>query len=159
MLVEFVTARHPLLLRRAYLLTGDHGAAEDLVQDSLAKLWLAWSRHPIDNPDAYRRRTMAHAAISRWRRRKPWDRVASAGVEPAAPDHSPGVDEHDQLWRALLTLAPRQRAVLVLRYYEDLSEPEICDALGIAPGTVRSQAAKARAQLRSILEETQGATL
>lgn len=157
-LSEFTRSRYPALLRRAYLLTGDRGHAEDLVQESLAKMWMARAR-VVENPDAYVRRVMTNAFISSTRRRR-WGLVGrDVGREPAVPDPSGGFDEQDRVWQAMLTLPPRQRAVLVLRYYEDLSEDEICAVLGVGPGTVRSQTSKARAKLRALLTDTDGAAL
>ncbi len=155
-LADFVRSRYPALLRRAFLLTGDHGYAEDLVQDSLAKLWLASARREVTNPDAYLRRVMVHGSISRWRGRRPWDVVAAMeGKEHHVPEPTAEVDEHDYLWRGIMTLPTRQRAILVLRYYEDLTEAEICDALSISAGTVRSQTSKARQKLRLLIAQTE----
>jgi RNA polymerase sigma factor (sigma-70 family) len=121
---------------------------------------VAWSRRPVDNPDAYIRRVMTNGAISRWRRRRPHERVTAVpsrdvhGVDPGG-----AVDERDRLWRELLRLPPQQRAILVLRYYEDLSEADICAVLDIAPGAVRSQTAKARNKLRNLIGDSEGVPL
>ena len=143
---EFVATRSPALLRTAYLLTGDHGLAEDLLQTALAKCWFAWGR--IDGPpEPYVRRALATTYATWWRRR--WRAERPTGVlpeRPAEPRHV--LEDRDALWRALGALPRRQRAVVVLRYYEDLSEAETASALGISPGTVKSQAAKALATLR-----------
>ena len=144
---DFVRSRHPVLLRRAVLLVGDRGGAEDLVQDVLARLWLASRRGRVDNPDAYVMRSLVNAAVSRWRRLRPSDAVVAAR-EVTGADSTLLVDERDRVWRAVAALPPRQRAVVVLRFYEDLPEDEIADLLGISRGTVRSQTAKARENLR-----------
>jgi RNA polymerase sigma-70 factor (sigma-E family) len=147
---EFVTARQAALLRTAYLLTGHAQDAEDLVQTTLAKVVPQW-RRIRDDPEAYVRRVMVNENISRWRRRR-W-REQSSDVLPdllaSGPDHAELIAVRD----ALATLAPRQRAVLVLRYYEGLSEREIAAQLGIAAGTVKSQARDGLARLRAALPD------
>ena len=144
---EFVATRSPALLRTAYLLTGDHGLAEDLLQTALAKCWFAWGR--IDGPpEPYVRRALATTYATWWRRR--WRRERPTGVLPERPaEPRDAVEDRDALWRALGALPRRQRAVVVLRYYEDRAEAEVAALLGISVGTVRSQAAKALAKLRS----------
>ena len=144
---EFVATRSAALLRTAYLLTGDHGLAEDLLQTALAKCWFAWGR--IDGPpEPYVRRTLVTTYATWWRRK--WRGERPSGSLPDRPDPSgtATVEDRDALWRALGTLPRRQRAVVVLRYYEDLSEADTSVALGISTGTVKSQAAKALAALR-----------
>jgi RNA polymerase sigma-70 factor (sigma-E family) len=144
---EFVATRSAALLRTAYLLTGDHGLAEDLLQTALAKCWFAWGR--IDGPpEPYVRRTLVTTYATWWRRK--WRGERPSGSLPDRPDPSgtATVEDRDALWRALGTLPRRQRAVVVLRYYEDLSEADTAVALGISTGTVKSQAAKALAALR-----------
>jgi RNA polymerase sigma-70 factor (sigma-E family) len=143
----FVAARSPALLRTAFLLTGDRHAAEDLLQTALAKSWFAWRR--IDGPpEAYVRRVIATTYATWWRRR--WRAEQPTGDVPdsGAPDLTGSVDTRDALWRAIATLPRRQRTVVVLRYYEDLSEAEIAVALGISAGTVKSSASRALATLR-----------
>jgi RNA polymerase sigma-70 factor (sigma-E family) len=144
---DFVIARAPALLRTAYLLVRDQGAAEDLVQTALTKAWFVWDRLSGD-PEPYVRRILVTTQLS-WRRRR-W-----TGELPTAdpPDHA--VDaaqdrsvEMQDLWDALGHLPPRQRAVLVLRYFEDLTEKETARMLDCSVGTVKSQAAKALAKLR-----------
>jgi RNA polymerase sigma-70 factor (sigma-E family) len=144
---EFVATRSRALLRTAYLLTGDHGQAEDLLQTALAKCWFAWGR--IDGPpEPYVRRALVTTYATWWRRR--WRGEWPTGELPdrGDPAATTSVDDRDALWRALGALPRRQRAVVVLRYYEDLSEAETAAALGISTGTVKSQAAKALAALR-----------
>ena len=142
---EFVLARQAALLRTAYLLTGHAQDAEDLVQTTLVKVVPQW-RRIRDDPEAYVRRVMVNENISRWRRRR-W-REQSADVLPellaSGPDHAELIAVRD----ALATLAPRQRAVLVLRYYDGLSEADIATTLGIAPGTVKSLTSQAITALR-----------
>jgi RNA polymerase sigma-70 factor (sigma-E family) len=145
---EFVVARQAALLRTAYLLTGHAQDAEDLVQAALVKVVPQW-RRIRDNPEPYVRRTMVNENVSRWRRRR-W-REEATDVLPEALSHDPDSAELIAVRDALRSLAPRQRAVLVLRYYEGLSEAEIAAQLGIAPGTVKSQARDGLARLRAAL--------
>ena len=150
----FIDARSCSLLRFAYLLTGDHGLAEDLLQNSLIKVYLSWDRiRDRAALEAYTRTVMTRTQLSWWRRPA---RREVLGVEPterAVRDHPQfqqrdQVDERDELWRLLATLGPRQRAVLVLRFYEDLSEAEIARVLGCTTGTVKSQLSRGLARLR-----------
>lgn len=144
--VEFVRQRSPDLLRSAWLLTGDWHAAHDLVQSALEKTWPRWGRR-IDSPEAYVRRVMLTTYLS-WRRRRWNGEVPTADV----PEHDSPDDEielrHDLLG-ALAGLTPRQRAVLVLRYFEDLSEAESAAVLGCSVGTVKAHASRGIAVLRS----------
>jgi RNA polymerase sigma-70 factor (sigma-E family) len=151
---EFVRTSLPTLLRYGHALTGNPHDAADLVQTVLEKLGARWAslvRRKGVEPLAYARRSMANAHVSRWRRHRRERLVADfpdvAGVS--------GVDrlEHEPLWQALRDLPPRQRAVVVLRFYEGLSELEIAATLGISPGTVKSQNSRAMATLRKRLEE------
>jgi RNA polymerase sigma-70 factor (sigma-E family) len=146
----FVTARRPALLRTAYLLTGSHADAEDLVQVALVKTVPHW-RRIADRPEPYVRQVLARESISRWRRRR-WREPATA-VLPERPVVGPDVDRRLVLERALGALPPRQRAVIVLRYYEDLTEKETASVLGIAVGTVKSQARDGLARLRVLLPD------
>ena len=143
---EFVATRSRTLLRTAYLLTGEHALAEDLLQTALAKCWFAWGR--IEGaPEPYVRRVLVTTYATWWRRKWTGERPSAALPDVPVPDGS-SVEDRDALWRALDTLPRRQRAVVVLRYYEDLSEADTAAALGISKGTVKSQAAKALAALR-----------
>ncbi|MEV4210445.1 SigE family RNA polymerase sigma factor [Micromonospora sp. NPDC049662] len=146
---EFVAARSAALLRTAYLLSGDWATAEDLLQTALTKTYLAWKRlGGIEAVEPYARRVMVNTSTSWWRRR--WHGERPTEVLPERP----GLDEierqldRDLLWRHLKELPSRQRAVLVLRYYEDLSEAQTAALLDISPGTVKSQASRALATLR-----------
>lgn len=142
----FVAARSRHLLHAAHLLTGDRHRAEDLLQTALTRAYLRWDR--IDEPEGYVRRTMVNAHTDWWRK-KPW-REQSTDLVPdvAAPDVSGSYEERDAVLAALATLSGRQRAVVVLRYYEGLSEAEIACALGCSAGTVKSAASRAMAKLR-----------
>jgi len=147
----FVATRSAALLSFAHVLTGDRHDAEDVVQTALAATALGWHRlRSKENPEGYVRRAIVTTHLNRQRRR-PW-LERSTGEVPEPADPGPGraedLDERDAMWRVLATLPPRQRAVLVLRYYEDLSEADIADVLGCSRGTVKSQAAKALERLR-----------
>ena len=144
---DFVRARGTHLLRVAYLLTHDRNHAEDLLQTALARSWSAWTR--IDeNPEPYVRRVLVNTYAS-WRGRR-WHGELPSDELPEVARTAPqaGVDDRDEIWRALSRLPRQQRAVLVLRYFEDMTEAQIADALGISAGTVKSQAAKALAKMR-----------
>lgn len=149
---EFVRARHQHLLRRAFLLTGNRSAAEDLVQDALARCCVAWRRRRVENPDAYVLRVMINLQAKRWRRRRFVEQFSDVLVEESVADGAAERAEQDRMWRLLLDAPPRQRAVLILRYYEGLAEVEIANALGISIGTVRSQNSRGLARLRAVLE-------
>ena len=147
---EFVAARSAALFRSAYLLTGQHEQAEDLLQSALAKVARRWSRIRLE-PEAYVRRALYHEQVSRWRRRS-WGREAAYADVPvvAAPgDHAATTDLRLALAAALGRLTPRQRAVVVLRYVEDLSEGEVAGVLDVSIGTVRSTASRALTRLRA----------
>ena len=147
---HFVRTRTHALLRSAYLLTGDQHLAEDLVQEALARTHRAWHRlERPENAEAYARKVMYHAQVSLWRRPKVAEVLpGDLGPEPAGDDPADDAVQRLTLRRALLTLTAKQRAVIVLRYYEDLSEAETADLLGISTGTVKSQASRALASLR-----------
>jgi len=152
----FVRARTPALVRTAFLLTGDQHLAEDLVQSALARTHRAWRR--IAEPghaEAYTRRAMYHLMVSWWRRRRVPESLSAAPPEPrgAAPDETARVDTRLALLAALHRLTPSQRAVLVLRYFDDCSEAETAETLGVRVGTVKSQTSKALARLRVVAPE------
>lgn len=151
----FVTAHGSRLLRTAFLLTGEHGAAEDLLQDTFVRAWSRWSRVAgADEPLAYVRRMLVNGSVSRWRalRSRPGERLVAEAPEGVAPAHR---EHDDEMWQLVATLAPRQRAVVVLGYYEDLTDGQVAEALGCATGTVKSQRAKALRTLRARLSEEQ----
>ena len=144
----FVAARSRHLLQAAYLLTGDQHRAEDLLQTALTRAYLRWDRIESEDPEGYVRRTLANAHIDWWRR-KPWREQSTATLpDSAGPDHAAAYDVREAVLQALGTLSRRQRAVVVLRYYEDLSESEIASVLGCSAGTVKSAASRAMAKLR-----------
>jgi RNA polymerase sigma-70 factor (sigma-E family) len=145
---EFVTSRSPHLLRLAFLMTRNWAEAEDLLQTALMKLWFAWRR--LDGePDAYVRKIIGTTFIS-WRRRRWTGEDSHADVpELAVPDGTDMIDDRYGLWPAVSRLPKRQRAVLALRYFEDLSEAQTAATLGISVGTVKSQTSKALANLRA----------
>ncbi|WP_083460173.1 SigE family RNA polymerase sigma factor [Jiangella muralis] len=152
---DFVRASLPGLLRYGHALTGSPHDGADLVQTVLEKVGSRWGkllRQGVD-PQAYIRRSMANAHVSRWRRRRREVLVDELPERAATPaDRLDG----EPVWQALAQLPPRQRAVLVLRYYEDFSEAQIAAALGISAGTVKSQASKALAKLRTSLSSVEG---
>ena len=149
---EFVATRSPALLRTAYLLTGDRGLAEDLLQSALAKAYRHWDRvAAVGSPEAYVRRIMVNERRSWWRHDRGRE-VLGAVPDRGGPDESAALAERDAVWQAVLALPPRTRAVLVLRYWEDLSEAETAQILDCSVGTVKSQASKALAKLRNAVE-------
>ncbi len=148
---EFVRARSSALLRTAYLLTGDWGHAEDLLQVVLTATYRHWRRVGPDAPEAYVRRGLVNQHINRWRRRRFTERPLESAPPPLAPDDVTPVDDHDEVWQALQNVSPTQRAVLVLRYYEGLSEAEIAAVLTCAPGSVKAHASRGLATLRLTL--------
>lgn len=143
---DFVRARGTALHRTAYLLTGDWALAEDLLQTALAKVYLRWDR--IDDHDGYLRRVLVTTYASWWRRR--WRGELPHDVLPdvAAHDRWADVDARNALHEALGRLPRRMRAVIVMRYHEDMTEAAVAEALGVSVGTVKSQTAKALAKLR-----------
>ncbi|MEU5877398.1 SigE family RNA polymerase sigma factor [Spirillospora sp. NPDC047279] len=142
---DFVNSRAQALLRYGYVLSGNPHDAADLVQDALIKLRGAWPRvRNRANPESYVRTTMARQHVSVWRRRRR-ETLTDAVPEGSYDDPSP---PDDVLWHALAALPRRQRAVIVLRYYESLSDEEIAAHLGISRVTVRSQASRALEKLR-----------
>jgi len=150
---EFVSARSAALHRAAYLMVGDVGLAQDLVQEALTKTYVAWPRlRDKANAEAYTRKAITTTAIS-WMRRKSWagERSTDAPPDRGTPGHDDGVASREWLWAALLELPPRQRTAIVLRYYEDLTEAQTADAMGCAVGTVKSQVSAGLARLRDRL--------
>lgn len=150
----FVAARGEQLLRLAYLVTGSHADAEDLLQDTLADVHRKWDRvQASDHPYAYVRTMLNHRHISgrrrKWHGEHPTDPADVVALDRRASDPTSAVDEHDELWHLLATLPPRMRTVLVLRYFEDLDDDEIARTLGIAVSSVRASASRALAVLRT----------
>ncbi|HEX4704648.1 MAG TPA: SigE family RNA polymerase sigma factor [Pseudonocardiaceae bacterium] len=148
---EFVRAALPGLLRYGHALAGNPHDAADLVQGVLERIGARWGTvvRRTGDPLAYARRAMANAHVSRWRRVRRENLVADIPETRAV--YQPDRFADEPLWQALRALPPRQRAVIVLRYYEDLSEAEIARTLGISQGTVKSQANKAMGTLRTRL--------
>ena len=144
----FAAARWPGLVRLAFGLTGDRWAAEDIAQTTLARAYVAWRRvSRADDPDAYLRRILVNTSNRRFRRHRVTEQ---SGDPPEIAVEGPAdlVGERAALLAALRELPPRQRAVVVLRYWEDLTDVQIATALGCSPGTVRSQLSRALAKLR-----------
>lgn len=151
---EYVNARAGTLARAAFLLTGDSYLAEDLVQQTLAKVASRWEQIVADgNPDAYVRRVLYHQHVSWWRRWRHEPLPVAAVPEVAGTDpHGPATTAI-AVRQALAKLAPKQRAVLVLRYFEDLTEAQTAQVLGVSTGTVKSQTRDALARLRAVAPE------
>lgn len=149
--IAYFQPRMTGLLRFAYLLTGDQGEAEDLTQTTLARVYVAWHRvSGHDRPDAYARRVMVNANTSRFRRRRVHQVLVESPPETAeASAQLAAVEDRAGLAQALATLPPRQRAVVILRYCEDLPENEVAALLRCSTGTVKSQASKGLAKLRA----------
>jgi RNA polymerase sigma-70 factor (sigma-E family) len=151
---EYAGAAWPSLYRYAYLLAGSHPDAEDLAQQTLLKAYRAWSRvKRADSPHAYLRTMLTNTFLSE---RRPKGRrlelLTDETPEPASPVRDRGPEDRMVLWPHVKSLPPRQRAVIVLRYYEDLSEREIADVLGCSRGTVKSTAHRGLNALRAVLE-------
>jgi len=151
---EFVTTRTMALSRVAFLLTGDHHLAQDLLQVALAQVASRWPEVRDGNPEAYVRRCLINEMTS-WRRRRRYrERPTGSIVEtPGAGDLATSVVRRVVVGRALARLTHRQRAVLVLRYYEDLSAADTADIMGVSIGTVKSQTSHAIGRLRAVAPE------
>jgi RNA polymerase sigma-70 factor (sigma-E family) len=146
---EFVRARLPKLLRFGHALTGSPHGGADLVQDALERTMLAWSRiDSKDDPEGYVRRIMVNRNVSIWRRYRR-ERLVDEVPERQLPDRA----RDDSLWEAIKQLPTKQRAIIVLRYYEDLSEAQIAATMGCSAGTVKSQASRAMAKLRELVKD------
>jgi RNA polymerase sigma-70 factor (sigma-E family) len=156
---EFVRARWSALFRTAYLLAGSRPEAEDLVQDALARTCVRWgSIRDKRAADAYVRRIMVHQASRGWRR----NRRERASAELPDSGHDGGIESHEthlDLSKRIQALPPHMRAVLVLRYYEDLSEADTARELGCSVGAVKSQAHRAIKRLRAALGDPATAAL
>lgn len=148
---DFVAEALPGLLRFGYLLTGNPQEAEDLVQEALARSLRRWRKMPAGDGVAYVRQVMVNANITRWRR---WEARVRLGWMPDLIADDPElhrIDDRDRLRRALVQLPARQRTVLVLRYYADMSDQLIAQIMDTSPVTVRTQAARGLATLRPLL--------
>ncbi|HMC69974.1 MAG TPA: SigE family RNA polymerase sigma factor [Mycobacteriales bacterium] len=145
---DFVVGRGQALQRTAFLLTGDWALAEDLVQTALARAYPRWDRIARDNPEAYVRRVLVNTWSSWWRRRWRGEVPTDEMPERAVQDEYARADRRSAVHDALSRLPRRQRAIVVLRYHEDMTEPQVAHALGISVGTVKSQTSKALTKLR-----------
>lgn len=143
----FVATHGDRLLRTAYLLTRDHALAEDLLQTALTKAWTSWRRIETE-PEPYVRKILVNTYATWWRRKWRAERPTEALPEVGTPSAIDSHDERTDLWTALGRLPRRQRAAVVLRYYEGLSEAETAAVLGSSVGTVKSQTSRALAKLR-----------
>ncbi|HTW21710.1 MAG TPA: SigE family RNA polymerase sigma factor [Mycobacteriales bacterium] len=153
---QFVLGAGTGLMRMAVALTGDRTAAEDLLQDVLERMYVAWPR--IDEPLAYARRSLVNASTNRWRGRGRRREIAlSEAAHLTVPDRSDDHDRRDLVARAVAALPARQRAVVVLRFLCDLSEVDTASVLGCTAGTVKSQTARALARLRDLLDDASDA--
>jgi RNA polymerase sigma-70 factor (sigma-E family) len=150
---DYVEARGSVLLRTALMLTGNRADAEDLMQAALAKTYLAWGKiNDRAALDAYVRRAMVNTHISWWRHRKLEEFPTDELPDQAVADHSRESDLAEMVRRALDRLPQRMRAAVMLRYFEDMTEPEIAAVLGISLGTVKSTVSRAVARLRDDAE-------
>jgi len=152
-LEAFLAERGEPLLRTAVLLAGSRDAGEDLLQAALERLLQHW-RAVVGDPEGYLRRTLYNLAADGWRRQRAWQRplaLLRGGASAAAADAVAQVDQRDALLRLLARLPPRQRAVIVARYWEQLSEAETAQALGCSPGTVKSAASRGLSRLRELM--------
>ncbi|MFG3298741.1 SigE family RNA polymerase sigma factor [Micromonospora chersina] len=150
---EFVVQRSPALSRTAYLLTGDHQHAEDLLQSALARTYRHWRRIRDGDPEAYVRRVMYHQQVSWWRRRRVAERLDATPVERGGGDHTEHTALRLSVVAALRRLTARQRAVVVLRYYEDLTEAQVAEVLGCSVGTVKRHGHDAVRRLRGLVPD------
>ncbi|PJE96490.1 SigE family RNA polymerase sigma factor [Streptomyces carminius] len=161
---SYVQARGPVLLRTARSLTGNPADAEDLLQTALAKTYLAWERIEDQRAlDGYVRRALLNTRTSQWRKRRVEEYACDELPEPetTVPADDPAERQamRDAVWRAVLRLPARQRAMVVLRYYEDFSEVRTAAVLGVSVGTVKSAVSRALAKLREdvqLLAEARG---
>jgi RNA polymerase sigma-70 factor (sigma-E family) len=149
---EFIGRNSRVLLRSAWLLTGNWASAEDLVQTSLLQSWLHWDAIKADAPDFYVRRVLMNTFLSGQRRRWTRERPMAELPERAAADELASTELRHVIWTALSGLPAKQRAVVVLRYFNDLSEAQTAHVLDCSVGTVKSQTSRALARLRSIPE-------
>jgi RNA polymerase sigma-70 factor (sigma-E family) len=152
---EFAAARSASLFRTAYLVLGDFQLAQDLVQEALVKAYVAWPRlRDVSKAEAYTRRIIVTTSVS-WRRRRGFHERPSADLpDPATPDQTDRLGIHDELWARLRLLPPRQRAAVVLRYCEDLSEARTAELMGCSVGSVKRHASLGLAKLRTSSDVT-----
>lgn len=143
----FVRSASPALTKTAWFLTGNADLTAELVQESLVKTYLAWRRIRPETAVAYARRVLVNLNADRWRRHRP--ETLAAEVDAVHPSHETRVDDRDRIARMLATLPPRPREVIVLRYFDDLSEAAVAELLGISVGSVKSAASRGLAALRN----------
>lgn len=154
--VAFVEGATSGLRRVAHLLVpGDPGHADDLLQEALVRTYLAWARVRPGEETAYVRKVMSNLAVDGWRRRRP-EVLGGVPERPSAHDGHRQVEVRSELAQALAALSERERTVVVLRYYADLSEQQVADELGVSVGTVKSTASRALARMRAGAERGQG---
>ncbi|MGH8889266.1 MAG: SigE family RNA polymerase sigma factor [Acidothermaceae bacterium] len=149
---QFVEARWEPLRRFAYALTGDLGHAEDLLQTALISCHRRWGHIRAANPEAYVRRAVVNLNTSWWRRRRLVEYPTMTLPDVETPDATSRFDTRDEIWAAILALPNQMRAVLVLRYLEDLPEAEVAVILGCSLGAVKSQTSRGLSRLRSVLQ-------
>lgn len=147
-------AHHRRAVRLAYLLTGDHHQAEDIVSDAFAKVYVQWRKGRVNDVGSYLRRAVANESNSRLRRRYLERREASkrSGDDRGVRMVDEHAADHDEVWQAIQRLPERMRQAVVLRYYEDLSEAETADILGCSVGTVKSQVSRGLARMQQLLD-------
>lgn len=150
---RYVRARQHRLLRAAYLVCGDAHLAEDLLQGALSKLATRWDKLRTENPDAYVRRILYRDAVSSWRRTRRESLSSLPLIDVPVHDRASQTGQRIDLDRALAELTPKQRAVVVLRFFEDRSEAEAAEVLGVSVGTVKSQTHAALGRLRELLPD------
>ena len=151
---EFVRVNTTSLFRTAFLMTGDYQRAEDVLQDALVRIYKHWTRiDAMASPLAYSRRIVLNQGASSWRKRSSRETPRLLREEPEWDGRLEQLAEHERVWQAVLTLPQRQRAVMVLRYYEDQTEAQIAETLGLATGTVKSHAHAAHRRLTELLGE------
>jgi RNA polymerase sigma-70 factor (sigma-E family) len=154
---EFMHARWPTMVRLAYGLTGDLGYAEDVAQSAFARVYASWPRvRRTDNPEAYIRQIVINENRNRFRKHRVAERLTSSPPECGTADATGESDDRSALIAALQTLGPKQRAVIVLRYWMDMTEAEAAAVLNCSVGTVKSQASRALATLRQSAELVDG---
>jgi RNA polymerase sigma-70 factor (sigma-E family) len=148
---QFARRVLPRLLRTAWLLTGDAGRAEDAAQEALARVYVVWPRTRLEEPEAYCHRVLRNHVVSQWRRDRRLVLVDEVRDEPGPPDGASG--DRVDLVRALQALPQREREVVVLRHYADLSERAVADLLGVSVGTVKSSSSRGLERLRAIIDD------
>ena len=158
---RFALARTPQLYRSAWLLCGDAHQAEDLVQETLAKVFVRWRRpfgRPIDNPAAYAQTALTRTFLSARRKRSSGEIPYADLPDAVTADPGEASDTRLSLMRSLATLAPADRTVLVLRYLEDLSVDEVADRMGVSPGAVRNRSMRALDRVRNVVDASRLST-